>query len=394
MGPLLSLLELPLAEQETRGLMHTPREIAQQPHTWLKTLQIFEAEQQRIRAFLQAAGVTDTVESRPTVMLIGAGTSDYIGESLALLLRQRWGCEASAVASTDLLPSLAEYVIPGRRYLWISFSRSGDSPEGVNVLEQTLAIYPEISHLVVTCNPNARMLALAANNDRVCSIILDDAVNDRSLAMTSSFTNMVVMGQCLAHAWSLDEYRDVLRGIIAASTKFLDHSSDLAQITAQRRKPRICMLGSGALAAVARESALKVLEMSGGQVKTMAMASLGLRHGPMAALDSETDLVFFLSSNRTRFRYELDLLREIRAKQITASCIVVGLESDRDDIAPWCDIYHGIEGSFEDAYRPPVDVIFGQLLGLYSSIALGLRPDAPSPQGIISRVVSDFTIYR
>ncbi|WP_245632433.1 SIS domain-containing protein [Edaphobacter aggregans] len=327
-------------------------------------------------------------------MLVGAGTSDYIGESLALLLRQRWGCEATAVASTDLLPSLADYVIPGRRYLWISFSRSGDSPEGVSVLEQTLETYPEISHLVVTCNPNARMIAMAGNHERVCTVILDDAVNDRSLAMTSSFTNMVVLGQCLAHAWSLDEYKEVLEDMIAASSAFLNNSAELAQSTVDRRKPRICMLGSGALAAVAKESSLKVLEMSGGQVKTMALASLGLRHGPMAALDRETDLVFFLSSERTRFRYEADLLREIQAKQITASCIVVGLKSDHDEIAPLCNVYHAIDGTFADAYRPPVDVIFGQLLGLYSSIALGLRPDAPSPQGVISRVVSDFTIYR
>ncbi len=394
MGPLLSLLDLPISEQETRGLLFTPREIAQQPQTWLKTLHIFEAEQQRIRAFLKEAGVTASVEQRPIVMLVGAGTSDYIGESLALLLRQRWGCEATAVASTDLLPSLADYVIPGRRYLWISFSRSGDSPEGVSVLEQTLETYPEISHLVVTCNPNARMIAMAGNHERVCTVILDDAVNDRSLAMTSSFTNMVVLGQCLAHAWSLDEYKEVLEDMIAASSAFLNNSAELAQSTVDRRKPRICMLGSGALAAVAKESSLKVLEMSGGQVKTMALASLGLRHGPMAALDRETDLVFFLSSERTRFRYEADLLREIQAKQITASCIVVGLKSDHDEIAPLCNVYHAIDGTFADAYRPPVDVIFGQLLGLYSSIALGLRPDAPSPQGVISRVVSDFTIYR
>jgi tagatose-6-phosphate ketose/aldose isomerase len=389
-----SLLDLPISEQETRGLLFTPQEIAQQPSTWRTTLQIFEAEQQRIRTFIEEAGVTASVEQRPIVMLVGAGTSDYIGESLALLLRQRWGCEATAVASTDLLPSLADYVIPGRHYLWISFSRSGDSPEGVNVLEQALETYPDISHLVVTCNPNARMIATAANHKRVCTVILDDAVNDRSLAMTSSFTNMVVFGQCLAHAWSLDEYREVLEGMAAASRTFLDDSAQLAQNMAQRGKPRICMLGSGALTAVAKESSLKVLEMSGGRVKAMALASLGLRHGPMAALDCETDLICFLSSERTRLRYEADLLREIQAKQITASCVVVGLKSNRDEIAPLCDVYHAIDGSFADAYRPPVDVIFGQLLGLYSSIALGLRPDAPSPQGVISRVVSDFTIYR
>jgi tagatose-6-phosphate ketose/aldose isomerase len=393
-GALIALLDLPISEQESRGLIFTPREIAQQPETWRKTALLFETERERFQSFLEQTGVTGTLEQRPIVMLIGAGTSDFIGESLALLLRQRWGCEASAVASTDLLPNLSEYVIPGRHYLWISFSRSGDSPEGVSVLEQALEVYPEISHLVVTCNPTSRMMALAANHPHVCTAILDDAVNDRSLAMTSSFTNMVVFGQCLAHAWSFAEYKPILEGMIEASNRFLSDSAELAQKMASRGTRRICMIGSGSLAAVAQEASLKVLEMSGGQVKTMPQTSLGLRHGPMAALDRDTDLVCFLSSERTRFRYEADLLREIQSKKITSTCIVVGLKSSEAEIVPLCDTYNAINGSFPDAYRPPVDIIFGQLLGLYSSIAFGLRPDAPSPAGVINRVVSDFAIYR
>ena len=129
MGALTSLLELPIAEQESRGLAFTPREIAQQPATWKKTAELFESRHSEILAYLEHAGVNGSLEARPVVMLIGAGTSDYIGESLALLLRQRWGCETSAVASTSLLPTMPEYIIPGRRYLWISFSRSGDSPK-------------------------------------------------------------------------------------------------------------------------------------------------------------------------------------------------------------------------------------------------------------------------
>jgi tagatose-6-phosphate ketose/aldose isomerase len=393
-GALTSLLELPIAEQESRGLTFTPREIAQQPETWRKTARLFESNQARFAEFLERAGVNGPLEERPVVMLIGAGTSDYIGESLALLLRQRWGCETSAVASTSLLPSLPEYVIPGRRYLWISFSRSGDSPEGVNVLEQALEMYPEISHLVVTCNPHSRMAGLAANRSHACAAILDDAVNDRSLAMTSSFTNMVVFGQCLAHAWSFAEYKPILESMIVSATKFLSDSAELSKDMASRGIRRICMIGSGSLAAVAQEASLKVLEMSGGQIKTMSQTSLGLRHGPMAALDSETDFICFLSSEHTRLRYEIDLLREIRAKQITATCVIVGLKSNEAEALPLCDVFNAIHGSFPDAYRPPVDVIFGQLLGLYASISFGLRPDAPSPAGVINRVVSDFTIYR
>ncbi len=46
----------------------------------------------------------------------------------------------------------------------------------------------------------------------------------------------------------------------------------------------------------------------------------------------------------------------------------------------------------DDLYRPALDVIVGQLMGLYSSVAAGLRPDAPSPGTVISRVVQEFQI--
>jgi tagatose-6-phosphate ketose/aldose isomerase len=46
-----------------------------------------------------------------------------------------------------------------------------------------------------------------------------------------------------------------------------------------------------------------------------------------------------------------------------------------------------------NAYRPAVDVIFSQMLGLFASIELGLKPDSPSSNGVISRVVEKFAIY-
>jgi tagatose-6-phosphate ketose/aldose isomerase len=40
------------------------------------------------------------------------------------------------------------------------------------------------------------------------------------------------------------------------------------------------------------------------------------------------------------------------------------------------------------------DIVPGQLLGFFKSLALGLKPDAPSESGAISRVVEDVTIYQ
>jgi tagatose-6-phosphate ketose/aldose isomerase len=390
---LSSLVDLPVDEQKARGLLFTPREIAQQPATWETTFQIFRRHQGRICSFLEEAGVRDELEARPVVMLVGAGTSDYIGHTLELLLRQKWGCEVSVCASTDLLPNLEEYVVPGRRYLWISFSRSGDSPEGVAVMEQAIQRYPMISQLVVTCNAQARMIEICKKAALSCVMVLDDAVNDRSLAMTSSFTNMVVMGQCLAHAWSIEEYSTIVERLVRGGRRFLLNAEKEAERAASLGFSRVCMVGTGSLASVAKESALKVLEMTAGQIKTMSETVLGLRHGPMAALDKETLFLCFVSGEKRRAKYASDLLREIGEKGIVAERIAIGPMSKKPEIEPHCESYLGIEDDIPDAYRPVLDVIFGQLLGLYCSVARELKPDSPSPGGVINRVVQKFRIY-
>jgi tagatose-6-phosphate ketose/aldose isomerase len=398
---LSNFVELPEEEQKARGLVFTPREIAQQPKTWETTLAIFKQNQRRICEFLDSVGVREELVQRPVVMLIGAGTSDYIGQALELLIRQKWGCEVWTVASTDLLPNLSEYVVPGREYLWISFSRSGDSPEGVAVLEQAIQLYPEVAHLVVTCNKNARMTEVCKAAKRSCVVVLDDAVNDRSLAMTSSFTNMVVMGQCLANAWSIEEYAVVLAQLVRAGEHMLMRAADEAERIAARNFSRVCFIGGGALESVAKESALKVLEMTAGQVQAMSQTVLGLRHGPMAALDTETLFVCFVSGDERRAKYACDLLREIGEKGIVGERVAVGTAAAKASIAPFCDSYVATddagdrygEEAIGDSYLAVVDVIFGQMLGLYCSVAHELQPDSPSPGGVINRVVQKFRIY-
>ena len=392
MQGLQELVNLPEQDKEALGITATAREIAQQPLTWRGTRKVFEQHEDQLRAFLEAAGVSEQLEMRPTVVLTGAGTSDYIGQVLTLLLRNEWGCETQAIASTDLLTNMADYLVPGRRYLMISFSRSGDSPEGVAVLHQALEKYPEVAHLIVSCNRHGRMVELVRGHAQAYAVVLDDAVNDRGLAMTSSFSNMVLFGQCLAHIWSTASYEAVFEAVVRAGELFLPVADAAARDLAEGKYKRVCMLGSGALTGVAKESALKVLEMTAGGLKTMAESVLGLRHGPMAALDKETLLVCFASGDARRQSYEADLLREIGTKEVVAQRVVVG-PAGASDLSACSERYLAIEDGVPDLYRPPVDVILGQLLGLYASLAHGLKPDAPSPHGVISRVVGAFQIY-
>ena len=384
------LLDLSTAERESLGLYHTLREILQQPQTWRQTYLKVLSSSHVIDEFLTKAGL---VSKQLNVLLVGAGTSDYIGKSVSALLQREWKCNVQAVPSTDLLTNMEDYVLADRDYLWISFSRSGDSSEGVAVLEQALATYPRIKHFVVTCNQNGKLARLAAR-DNVFSFVLDDEVNDRGLAMTSSYSNMVVVAHALAHFRSLETYGSIVDSLATSASLILPAAMSLCERIVDEKFSRVCFLGTGPLKGAAVESALKVIELTGGHVVGLTESFLGLRHGPLSAIDRDTLVVGFLSADRRRRAFELDLLQEICDKKLTEKCLVVtplattkGLNSFENKLSL------DLPETISDLYLPPLFVLVGQLLGLFASIREGLRPDEPSPHGAISRVVSHVTIY-
>jgi len=395
MDPLATILMLSGTEREARGLVHTPQEIFRQPDTWWRTYENLSQLASPLEEFLKGAGVFNDVQSRPSVFLIGAGTSDYIGRTVAPLLRRHWQCEVCAIPSTNLLTCLDDYVIAGKSYIWVSFSRSGDSSEGVALLEAALKQRPEIHHIIVCCNLAGRMARTVSEHDNIYQVTLDDEVNDRGLAMTSSFSNMVVAGQCLAHILDLAAYGSTLEALIVAARRFLPAAAELTDRAVSEGFKKICFLGTGALHGVAVESALKVLELTAGKIVTFSETFLGVRHGPLSAIDDETLVVGFVSGERGRRSYELDLLEEVRDKRLAKGIVMIAPKIRPDDEQRLAKIgaVLPLELSVADSYRPPVDVFIGQLFGLFASIKLGLKPDAPSPGGAISRVVSKVRIY-
>jgi tagatose-6-phosphate ketose/aldose isomerase len=397
--PLRALLDLPEQERTERGLEHTPREIWQQPDTWSQTYQRCHDHHAELNDVLRRAGIGRGSTSSPTVYLVGAGTSDYTGRALAPLLRERWGCDVWPIPSTTLLTEFEEFHRPGREYLWISFSRSGQSPEGVALLEQALDRHREIRHLVITCNQQGPMAQLCARHpDRAVALVLDDAVNDRGLAMTSSFSNMVLAGQCVGHLEEFEQFGDVVEQMAETGRQFLPAAAEAAAAITLLGCTRACFVGASALRAVADESALKLVELSAGNVTTLAESPLGLRHGPMSSVDSETLFVAFLSSDARRRGYELDLLREIDRKHLGRVRAVVTARGD-DEMSSLADYSlslncaAGVPNDFPDHYRPVLDVMLGQLIGLFASMRCGLKPDQPSPGGTITRVVAPIKLY-
>jgi tagatose-6-phosphate ketose/aldose isomerase len=392
---LSTLLDLPQQERTERGLEHTPREIWQQPATWSKTYELCQCHHAELDDVLRRAGIGRGSTSSPNVYLVGAGTSDYTGRALAPLLRRRWGCDVWPIPSTTLLTEFEEFHRPGREYLWISFSRSGQSPEGVALLEQALDRHGEIRHLVITCNQQGPMAEVCSRHpDRAFALVLDDAVNDRGLAMTSSFSNMVLAGQCVGHLEDFDQFGEVVAQMSESGRRFLPAAAEAAAAITSLGCTRACFVGAGVLRAVADESSLKVVELSAGKLTTMAETPLGLRHGPLSSVDGQTLFVAFLSSDARRRGYELDLLREMDRKRLGRVRAVVTARGD-GDVGSLADYSLSLNDAadFPDHFRPVLDVMLGQLIGLFASMRSGLKPDQPSPGGTITRVVAPIKLY-
>jgi len=141
--------------------------------------------------------------------------------------------------------------------------------------------------------------------ENVSMVLLSDRTNDRSLVMTSSFTNLWLAGRILGG--SLPDVSSLAR---RAESLFANDAASIAE-AASGAFTNAVYLGSGAGHGAAREAALKMLEMTDGDVPTFAESFLGLRHGPMCALRETTLLVGFLASAEPHRSYERDLLQDL-----------------------------------------------------------------------------------
>jgi tagatose-6-phosphate ketose/aldose isomerase len=386
------LFKPPIESQLDRGYYHTLWEICQQPFTWLETATIASSQSQQLKAFLAEAGV---LGHQGAIVLTGSGSSHFVGNCLMYALQASIGTLVQTVPSGTLLTHTEQGTPPNTPCVMVSFARSGESPESFGTLELLLEKNIHCRHLIITCNRHGRLVTNHQGDPRVCALVLDDKTCDRSLAMTSSFSNMVLGGRVLGMLDSPGPYRKLVGELAQmGSDLLLRYSGPLARM-AERDFKSAVYLGSGGRYGAAQESALKMLEMTGGQVMTFAETYLGVRHGPMSGIRPETLIVCFLSSDPLVRAYEVDLIVELKRKSLGLQKVIVGDEVPEETVVPG-DLVVECPGmsNLGDENVPVLHTLTGQLLGFFRCLRLGLKPDSPSKEGVISRVVGSFTIHK
>jgi len=378
------LLGRPEEEQRKLGYYHTLHEILHQPLTWLGTCERVISAVPQLRQSLQ--GVVN-------VLFTGSGSSEYAGECVRMALQDDLGVVCTVVGGGTLLTCGRRAFPPARPALMVSLARSGESPESVGAVSLMLQQEPDLRHLVLTCNGNGSLAREFGGNPQVGIVTLDDATNDRSLVMTSSFTNLVLAARFLGMSEKPEAYRALCARLSQiAGSFFLQHFGTVAKLAALPFR-RVVYLGSAYRYGAARESALKMLEITSGRVTTLSETYLGFRHGPMSFAHDDTLFVCFLSSDTTVRAYECDLLRELNAKKLGMLKVVVG-EAVPSEIMNPGDVALECAGLKEvgDNNAVVIDAVAGQLLAFFRSLHEGLHPDSPS-DGVITRVVQSFQLH-
>src|SRR5580704_8902295 len=292
-------LELSEADLNRAGALWTAREIAQQPNSWLRTLDVLREHAVSIAGFLEPL----LTRSDLRIILTGAGSSAFIGECLAPLLLRRLDRRVEAIATTDLLSGPTQYLQRDVPTLLVSFGRSGSSPESVAVVDLTERLLRECHQLVFTCN--------------------QQGTHDQSFAMTSSFTAMMLAASLVFDSQSVTVARMARR----TQALLAEHNASLRTLASESYS-RVVYLGSNGLKALAREAALKLMELSDGKVVAAFDSPLGFRHGPKTIVTGDTLVFVFLSNDPYTRRYDLDMLRELRADGRAGKIVAVTAQAD------------------------------------------------------------------
>jgi len=389
---LTDLVNLDNKKKQELGIEFTADEIYGQVDLWEKNYNIFISKKEEIERFLH-----DFFKESPNnIILTGAGTSEFIGYCVEGQIRSSFKIPINVFSTTKIVTSPEQTIIKDLNTLLISFARSGNSPESIGAVKIANEITSRIRHFGITCNEEGLLYKELYKNSNSFALALDPKTNDRGLAMTASFSNMVLIGILLAQHSKITSLNNDINALLKSGNIILNNAPDIIKDMASLKFNRAVFLGDSNNYGTAVESHLKLQELTSGKVMCGYDTFPGLRHGPEAVIDSNTIVIAFLSLEPYTRKYEKDLLKELKDKNIGKAVLIVADKIDEDEKSLgnyFVEFDPEKSIDLKPYYTPPLYVIIGQLLGLFKSLDLGLKPDNPSEKGIINRVVKGVKVY-
>jgi tagatose-6-phosphate ketose/aldose isomerase len=180
--------------------------------------------------------------------------------------------------------------------------------------------------------------------------------------------------------------------IAAAVDAVIATQARVMKALAARGYERVVYLGSHVFKGLAREAALKLLELTDGGMIAAYDSPMGFRHGPKTIVNGKTLVVVFLSNDPYTRRYDLDLLEEVARDRRHGGLLAV---SGQNQNVPG-DVERILVPGMQDAQDIDLLIPFiaaPQMFAFESSLRRGLSPDKPNVSGTVNRVVQGVRIH-
>lgn len=385
----MKYLNIEEADLKANGALCTAKEIAGQPKLWSRVWEKLLEEKDEMGSFFE-----NVLQVSKKIILTGAGTSSYIGYSIEGSVQRKFGITTMSVPTTHLVSHPQDYFEKAVPTLLVSFARSGNSPESLAAVNLADSHIDQCFHLIITCSEEGE-LAKYRSKGRHFVFLLPPESNDKSLAMTGSYSGMLLAALLMSDYKNIEDQEKTVRAIMAyANTILGDDLLKEVKKVVQLDFTRAVFLGSGPLYGTAMESHLKLQELTDGAVVCKNDSYLGFRHGPKAVVDENTLLIYYFSNSEDVLRYEIDLVTGMSVGKKPLGQIGVSTKPmDKVLIDKTIVLGEGGSDQVPEEYLAVCYIVFGQLLGFFKSLALKLEPDSPSKSGAISRVVQGVTIY-
>jgi tagatose-6-phosphate ketose/aldose isomerase len=368
-----------------KGGAHTAAEITQQPEVWKEVLSLVTERREQIAQFLGPL----LKQKDLRIILTGAGTSAFIGKCLAPIMVNTVQHRVEAIPTTDLVAGPGLYFQPDVPTLMVSFARSGSSPESLAAVNLANSLCNSIHHIIFTCNEEGELFLSSRSKKNVLTLLLPHKTHDRGFAMTSSFTSMLYSASLVFGLVSASQKNGQAMSLAAADV--IERALPLIQTLVRRQFKRVVYLGSNELRGLAEEAALKLLELTDGQIVASYDSPLGFRHGPKTIVNDQTLVVLFLSNHAYTRQYDLDLLRELQLDGKAGQVVALSAHNDLEENANYFQITGMTEANNLELALPYI--VFAQIFAFWESLTLGITPDSPSVSGTVNRVVQGVNIY-
>ena len=385
------MFRLAKEELEKLGAYITATEIYQQPGLWKEAHQLYLDQLDTITSFL-----TGIKEKHDFVHVIftGAGTSDFVGQSIANYLNQVNDLNHirfSAIGSVELVSRPHDYFQADLPTILVSFARSGNSPESLAAVEIAKQLVDSLYQVTITCAAEGK-LALSAEGDADNLLLLQPAgSNDKGFAMTGSYSCMALTALLVFSLATEEEKAAWVEKVIALGQDVLDRE-DYVQELIDLDFERVIYLGAGGFYGLAHEAQLKILELTAGKIATMYESPLGFRHGPKSFINEKTLILLFASNDAYTKQYDVDLVNEVYGDGIAKRVVALSAAPLKGTEAPNFVLAEGGE-DLPDVFLTFPYILFAQTVSIMAAIKCKNLPDTPSPTGTVNRVVQGVIIH-